>query len=342
MYKIYGEREKNGIIKSDIIDINTIQFRDCLGNPYRVKNYKDLIKEMKTNYEPISCLFSEFDKNTNTLSSGETHLKLYYNKAKNEDILVITDKKGNYKVRNQSPLFVIILDISGSMSSYNKYLQNNLIPKLLRKLNYFWTNQKFFDLPCKKGIGKFELRQAISSKIKLERFLERYDLKDKIKPYDLKYFCDDIIPLITFSDDGNPYFYDISDFEECSLSRGVTSFTKAAIYLGLILKYVSRERSIRLLSFSDGEIYDSKKAMKFLDFFLNSDKTKHQMNSVSVRVCHQTEPDTQILMKLSAFSHSICDMTQIVINPYRDNVDEVVDKLYKLFLYDGMEYNLKL
>ena len=75
---------------------------------------------------------------------------------------------------------------------------------------------------------------------------------------------------------------------------------------------------------------------------MNSDKTKHQMNSVSVRVCHQTEPDTQILMKLSAFSHPICDMTQIVINPYRDNVDEVVDKLYKLFLYDGMEYNLKL
>ena len=109
-----------------------------------------------------------------------------------------------------------------------------------------------------------------------------------------------------------------------------------------MLKYISRERSIRLLTFSDGEISDSEESKRIMDLYLNSGKTRHQMNSVSVRVCHGTEPDTQILMKLSSFSHPICDMTQIVVNPEKDGVDKVVDKLYKLFINDGMIYNLKL
>ncbi len=45
------------------------------------------------------------------------------------------------------------------------------------------------------------------------------------------------------------------------------------------------------------------------------------MNSVSVRVCHCAEPDTQVIMKLSSFSHSICDMSQIVIYPQKDNIE---------------------
>ena len=67
------------------------------------------------------------------------------------------------------------------------------------------------------------------------------------------------------------------------------------------------------------------------------------MNSVSVRICHGTEPDTKILMKLSSFSHPIRDMTQVVIDPIKEkSIDEVVDKLYNLFINDDMIYNLKL
>ena len=64
------------------------------------------------------------------------------------------------------------------------------------------------------------------------------------------------------------------------------------------------------------------------------------MNSVSV--CHHTEPDTKVLMKLSSFSHPIYDMTQIVIYPQKDNIDEIINKLYELFNKDNMIYNLKL
>lgn len=67
------------------------------------------------------------------------------------------------------------------------------------------------------------------------------------------------------------------------------------------------------------------------------------MNSISVRVCHGTEPDTKILMKLSSFSHPICDMTQIIIDPDKEkNIDKVVDKLFNIFINDGMKYNLKV
>ena len=97
MNKIYGQRKINGITKYDIIDVNTIQFRDSLGYPYKVNNYRELFREMKANKEPMSCLFNEYDENTNTLNSGEIHLKFYYNRATNEDILVITDKRGKKK-----------------------------------------------------------------------------------------------------------------------------------------------------------------------------------------------------------------------------------------------------
>ena len=54
---------------------------------------------MKINKESFNCLLSEYDEITNVLSSGSTYLKKYYNKVLNEDILVITDKSGNYKKR---------------------------------------------------------------------------------------------------------------------------------------------------------------------------------------------------------------------------------------------------
>ena len=169
-----------------------------------------------------------------------------------------------------------------------------------------------------------------------------HGLKNKYNENKIKNFCDNIITLITFSNDSQLYFLNVLDFKKQILSGGSTKFSGAANYLNTILNSVSKERSIRLLSFSDGKIFDINESMKSLNSILNSNKTKHQMNSVSVRVCHGTEPDTQILMKLSSFSHPICDMTQIVVNPEKDGVDEVVDKLYKLFINDGMIYNLKL
>ena len=117
--------------------MNTLQFIDNCGYPYQVKNINELIYLMKINNKnPVSCLLSEFDENTKVLSSSVTHIDIFRNKANNEDILVITDKTGKNLKRNQQPLFIIILDISGSMNEYHKYLQNNIIPKLLAKLGY--------------------------------------------------------------------------------------------------------------------------------------------------------------------------------------------------------------
>ena len=347
MNKIYGQREKNGKIKSDIIHLNTLQFRDNLGIPYKVENFKELVQEMKINKEPISCLFSEYDENTSTLKSGTTYfkllIKLYYNKAKNEDILVVTDKSGSFKKRNHKPLFIIILDISGSMSDYHKYLQNQLIPKLLRKLGYEFKKNEFYKTIVQNNISNLELLQAIRSKKKLESFLKSYNLKQPLNLKDIKDFSDNIIPLITFSDDSELYFFDVSDFEKCYLSGGSTYFKTAANKLKDLLKTVSRERSIRLLSFSDGEICEKNESMKILDEILNTNKTRHQMNSVSVRVIHGTEPDTEILMKLSTFSYPICDMTQFILDTdVEKDLDETVEKISKYFINDLMDYNLKL
>ena len=229
------------------------------------------------------------------------------------------------------------------MFEFTDYLQKQIIPKLLRKLGYLWEEIDFYNKLVEKNVTNIELLYAISSKIKLENFLKHYNLQDSINPEALKKFCNNIIPLITFSDGSDFYFYDILKFEKNRLRGCQTYFKEAANYLDMLLNSVSRERSIRLLSFSDGEINDINKSLEILNQILNSGKTKHQMNSVSVRVCHGTQPDTKILMKLSSFSHPICDMTQVVIDPIKEkSIDEVVDKLYNLFINDDMIYNLKL
>ena len=342
--KIYGMKKKNGIIKVDQIFYETLIFRDSLGAPYKINNEKELIPELKINKEPICCLGSQYDENTEVLTSGTIYLTRYYNEAKGEDIFLIeTDKSGLFKQRQQPPLFIIILDISGSMHKYTDNLQNQLIPKLLRKLGYLWEETDLYNKLVEKKVTNFELLQAISSKIKLENFLKYYNMKDSIKPEALKKFCNNIIPLITFSDDSDLYFYDIFKFEKNRLYGGHTYFKEAANNLKQLLNSVSRERSIRLLSFSDGKIDDSDKSIKILEKILNSGKTKHQMNSISVRIYHDTQPDTKVLMRLSSFSHPICDMTQVIIDIRNEKeINEAVDKLYNLFINDDMIYNLKI
>ena len=342
--KIYGIKKKNGETKVDQIFVETLQFRDGFGLPYKVNSEEELIHKMKINREPICCLFSQYDENTEVLNCGTLYLTRYYNEVKNEDILLIeTDKSGLFKQRKQSPLFVIILDVSGSMKKFTDSLQKQIIPKLLRKLGYLWEEIDFYNKLVEKNVTNIELLYAISSKIKLENFLKHYNLQDSINPEALKKFRNNIIPLITFSDGSDFYFYDILKFEKNRLRGCQTYFEEAANYLDMLLNSVSRERSIRLLSFSDGEINDINKSLEILNQILNSGKTKHQMNSVSVRICHGTEPDTKILMKLSSFSHPIRDMTQVVIDPIKEkSIDEVVDKLYNLFINDDMIYNLKL
>ena len=331
-------------MKVDQIFDNTTQFMDGFGIPYKANNEKELIYKIKNNDEPLCCLMNQYDENIDALASGTIYLTRYHNEAKNEDILLVeTDKSGSLKQRQQPPLFVIILDVSNSMYNYTDDLQKQIIPKLLYKLGYVWEDKDFYNKLVEKKVTNIELLYAISSKIMLDKFLKDYNLQDSINPEALKKFCNNIIPLITFSDGSDFYFYDIHKFEKKSLYGGSTYFKKAAYHLKMLLNSVSRERSIRLLSFSDGDIYDSNKSLKILNKILNSGKTKHQMNSVSVRINHDTQPDTKILMKLSSFSHPICDMTQLVINLKEEkNIDEVVDKLYKLFINDDMIYNLKI
>ena len=74
----------------------------------------------------------------------------------------------------------------------------------------------------------------------------------------LKYLCDDNIPLIIlFNDEAKIYFCDIKDFENGSrfLYGGGHVFPDAVEYLRDILRYTSKERSIRLLTFSDLDCY---------------------------------------------------------------------------------------
>ena len=65
-------------MKSDFINIDTIQFKDYLGFTYKENNWENLIKRMKMNRNPFSCLFSEYDENTGRLISSVVYIDLYY------------------------------------------------------------------------------------------------------------------------------------------------------------------------------------------------------------------------------------------------------------------------
>ena len=363
-YEIMDPFSMNKIFstKEDKIYLNTLQFIDNFGFPYKVNNFKELINEMKLNREPLDCLtygydkinkkplsslLTEYDEYHEILTSGVIYFNIYYNKAKNEDILVISDKFGNNVKRNQKPLLIILLDISGSMKEYYKVLQNKIIPKLLEKLGYKGIKDimpEIEELLHENKITMFDLLMCWSSEIRYENFIKDHNLTNKItksKIKQLREACQDMIALITFSDKSELYFYDPSQFEDCKLSGWDTFFKGATINLKNVLDKISRERSIRLLCFSDGEIHDSVKSMKNLEEILNSPKIRHQMKSLSVRVCHgNVEPDAKVLLKLSKFSHPISDMCPINIDP--KNIDEVVEMLYQKFQNDGMNYYLKL
>ena len=347
MNKIFSEnlkdkKDDNKNIRQYIKNVQTMQFIDNLGYPYNVKNFEELINEIKINKNPLCCLFSEYDENTSTIKSSVIYFKLYYNKAMNEDILVVSDKTSDakgYLKRELNPLFIIILDISESMKNYYNLLQNQIIPQLLRKLNYFSSEgeeyMKDFD---KKKISNYDLLNAISSEIRRNNFLKRYDLDiEKFKK-----LCQNIAILITFSDDSKIYFFDSRQFDTCNFKGIDTFFIQAAENLEKILNSISRERSIRMLTFTDEDISDPTESKKKLDEILNSPKIKHQMNSVTVRVCHDTIPDTEILMKLSKFSHPPTDNKPIVIYPEKESLDEMIEKIYIQFKDDDMIYNLKL
>ena len=214
----------------------------------------------------------------------------------NEDILVISDKSGKYLKREEISLFIIILDISGSMKKYYKYLQNDLIPNLLEKLGYSDFNDinpELSKILKNKEIKEKELLGAMSSSIRTESFLKLLNLgiineNEKKKTLkQLKQMCEKIILLITFTDNSELYFFNISNFKNCYLSGNDTFFSGAAENLKMILNTVSKRRSIRLLCFSDGEIHDKPKAMKILDEILESHKAKHQMKAVSFRITHK-------------------------------------------------------
>jgi hypothetical protein len=180
--KIFKGRIKNGKAKYDFIQLNNLQFIDNLGLPYQVNNLEELIKEMKMNQNPVNCLLSEFDENTKVLNSYVTYIKIFENKANNEDILVVTDKSGKNLKRNQQPLFIIILDISASMREYHNYLQNNIIPKLLTKLGYKNENEDLLKIIKENNLTSFEILQAITCKYKFDSFLERYKFDKQLKP----------------------------------------------------------------------------------------------------------------------------------------------------------------
>ena len=346
MNKIFGIKKGKTEIE-DIISLNTLIFRDNYGNPYRVNNLNELREEMKINQNPFSCLLTEYNEKHKIMKSGIVHLKVLRNKKKNEDILIVTDKKGNYIKREQKPLMIILLDTSKSLENYYVNLQNKIIPQLLEKLGYIGIKDKMPELDKlikEKKISKFDLLMLWSSKIRREKFLKDNELKktyseDKIK--EIGKILQDIIILITFSDKSELYFYDKSDFENCQLSGTNTYFRGAAKHLNNILNNISRERSIRLLCFSDGEIYDAEESKKILEKMFKNTKNRHQIKSLSIRVCHEkAEPDTKLLMKLANFSYPMSGMDQIDIDP--NEVDEVVEKLSENLLNDDMDYNIKI
>ena len=67
------------ILCQDIIPLNTLQFRDNFGYPYKVNSMKELIEEIKINKNPFSCLLSEYDKSNEILKNEVIHLKIYRN-----------------------------------------------------------------------------------------------------------------------------------------------------------------------------------------------------------------------------------------------------------------------
>ena len=150
--------------------------------------------------------------------------------------------------------------------------------------------------------------------------------------------------LITFSDSSQVYTGDCEYFSKLDLkANGCTYMARALEQLENILTNLEEGISIRILSFSDGELHDQEQTTQLSSKIAEKFKGKFRINSHAIRYYTSSwgEPDTRGLS-------SVLQLNSINTTPKLEDfqndveVDIISDKICEYFIKDGLDLCVKL
>ena len=160
----------------------------------------------------------------------------------------------------------------------------------------------------------------------------------------LGYGKDDPVTILAFDHNCEVVKWSIGSHRQCGLfARGGTTFTPAIRKLSEYLQAAEKQNvSVRILTISDGEIFDKDQALAAAQEITQNFKSKIRINSQAVQIFSSSgaNPDTTALCSLLQLNNT---RSTKVANIYKRMSDsDCVASITELFEGDSLEYNLKL
>ena len=156
----------------------------------------------------------------------------------------------------------------------------------------------------------------------------------------LNYPDDRIVHLITFESNVEYHQMTKTLLEKSTIEdRGGTSMEKVFIELSKII--LSKQACFRILTISDGDVWDQKETLKSASEFAAKIKGQYSINSQAIRFfTSSSQPDTTALSSVLQLN-TIGEAKLIDIDSTQDN-DLIVSTLSSLFSEDGLDIDIKL
>jgi len=153
------------------------------------------------------------------------------------------------------------------------------------------------------------------------------------------------IHLITFSNSSEIYTGNMTFFENLYIYEQGSTYMKHAIKnLELLLKQLivpNHKQNIRILTISDGEIFDQPETLNHASRLFLNIKEHFMINSQAVRFFTSSdEPDTRALSSILQFN-TLSSPQLIDINADGD-FEEIAESIANLYRYDGMNFKVTL
>ena len=143
------------------------------------------------------------------------------------------------------------------------------------------------------------------------------------------------VTLITFSGYSNVYNYTIEQFKLSNIqSAGTTLVSEAFKNLKSYLSKFSKKNSLRILTISDGQIFDKDNAIIILNDIYSTYYGQFPINSRCVRVGN-VEPDTKIFLNILRLIYPSTP-TEILSVTKTEQNSEIIRKITKMFENDGI------
>ena len=143
------------------------------------------------------------------------------------------------------------------------------------------------------------------------------------------------ITLITFSDGSNEYNYTIDQFRSSNIrAYGTTKVSGAFNNLKTYFSKFSRKKSLRILTISDGAIFDKENAMTIINEIYSTYYGLFPINSKCVRVGN-IEPDTKIFSNILRLIYPSTKAEILNVEKSESN-SEISEKITKMFENDGI------